>query len=350
MQTKHVGSSDAGQIAAPPIVHEVLASPGQPIDSSTRAFFEPRFGHDFSHVRVHTDERAGNSAHAVNALAYTAGRHIVFGAGKYSPTTAPGQRLLAHELAHSVQQGVVPCRLPQRFDDAGNTLERQVDEATNGVVNNFSLPGMSPTISIAPTLQTKLLQRKSEPPPNPEFQDEEPTTTRSSSTSHDTVCLGKYLIETWGQDTCCTRLGFMDNEAVNKKDGTTISSCNKWPLFLALHAKEHGLDGVASCQPSHLGRKAEITVGGKMLTVGCVDTRANDNRVIEIDAEAAQEFFGSKNLREPGHQVCFGEAGSFATCRFETKCNPHPKETACLPVGVTKGGIDSPEKHGWHTE
>jgi hypothetical protein len=104
LHTKRVHASDTGQIAAPPIVHEVLRSSGQPLDPATRAFMEPRFGHDFSHVRVHTDERAGASSHAVHALAYTAGRHLVFGTGQYSPTIASGRRLLAHELAHTIQQ------------------------------------------------------------------------------------------------------------------------------------------------------------------------------------------------------------------------------------------------------
>lgn len=103
---------------APPIVHEALASPGRPLDEETRAFMEPRFGHDFSRVRLHTDARAAESAEAVNALAYTVGQDIVFGAGQYQPGTSEGRRLIAHELAHTVQQqssSVVPStvlRLP----------------------------------------------------------------------------------------------------------------------------------------------------------------------------------------------------------------------------------------------
>jgi hypothetical protein len=88
----------------PPIVHEVLRAPGQPLDGHTRAFMEPRFGHDFSHVRVHTGARAAESAQAVNALAYTVGRDVVFDTRQYTPTTNAGQRLLAHELTHVVQQ------------------------------------------------------------------------------------------------------------------------------------------------------------------------------------------------------------------------------------------------------
>jgi hypothetical protein len=88
----------------PPIVQDVLRSPGQPLDSTTRAFMEPRFGHDFSKVRVHTDAKAAESARAVNALAYTVGRDVAFGAGRYAPGTLGGNRLLAHELVHVVQQ------------------------------------------------------------------------------------------------------------------------------------------------------------------------------------------------------------------------------------------------------
>lgn len=77
---------------------------GEPLDPATRAFFEPRFGHDFGRVRVHADDRAAQSAEAINARAYTAGQRIVFGPGQYAPQTMPGQELLAHELTHVVQQ------------------------------------------------------------------------------------------------------------------------------------------------------------------------------------------------------------------------------------------------------
>jgi hypothetical protein len=97
------GVSLAGN-AVPSIVHDVLSSPGQPLDVGTRAFMEPRFGHDFSQVRIHTDARAVESAQAVNALAYTVGRNVVFGAGQYAPQTSEGRRLLAHELTHTLQQ------------------------------------------------------------------------------------------------------------------------------------------------------------------------------------------------------------------------------------------------------
>jgi hypothetical protein len=90
--------------SVPPIVHDALHAPGQPLDAATRAFMEPRFGHDFSKVRVHTDAKAAESASAVNADAYTVGRDMVFGSRQYMPGTKMGDLLIAHELTHVVQQ------------------------------------------------------------------------------------------------------------------------------------------------------------------------------------------------------------------------------------------------------
>lgn len=87
----------------PESIQQTLTSQGHELDSETRSFMEPRFGHDFSQVRIHTDEQAAESAQAVNALAYTVGSDIVFGQRQYSPGTQEGKELLAHELTHVVQ-------------------------------------------------------------------------------------------------------------------------------------------------------------------------------------------------------------------------------------------------------
>ncbi|MEO1208796.1 MAG: DUF4157 domain-containing protein [Cyanobacteria bacterium J06638_20] len=89
----------------PKIVDAVLNSSGESLSSTTRHLMESRFQQDFSQVRVHTDAQAAESARAVNALAYTVGRDLVFASGQYNPTTQAGQALLAHELSHVVQQG-----------------------------------------------------------------------------------------------------------------------------------------------------------------------------------------------------------------------------------------------------
>jgi Domain of unknown function (DUF4157)/L,D-transpeptidase catalytic domain len=85
-------------------VDEAVAGPGRPLEPTLRREMELRFGHDFSHVRLHTNADAARSARNIDAHAYTFGTHIVFGAGRYAPGTASGRHLLAHELAHVVQQ------------------------------------------------------------------------------------------------------------------------------------------------------------------------------------------------------------------------------------------------------
>jgi hypothetical protein len=96
------GAAAAG--VAPPIVHDALHGPGCPMDRATRSVMESRFGDDFSSVRIHTDSTASASAASIGALAYSRGEHVVFGGGSYAPGTPPGDLLLAHELAHVVQQ------------------------------------------------------------------------------------------------------------------------------------------------------------------------------------------------------------------------------------------------------
>jgi len=129
---------------APLIVEHVLASPGQPLAESARRTLEPRFGHDFSAVRVHDDSQAAESASAVNALAYTAGNHIVFGPGQYTPGTKDGNRLLAHELTHTIQQtGGKPKPVPSAAPDESTPGVPESDLADNsqaGIESTFSGP------------------------------------------------------------------------------------------------------------------------------------------------------------------------------------------------------------------
>ena len=94
---------------APPIVQDVLRSPAVSLDPQTRAFMEPHFGHDFSRVRIHADAGASQAADVVQAHAFTVGGDIVFGSGKFAPSTPAGRKLLAHELAHVVQQSGAPA-------------------------------------------------------------------------------------------------------------------------------------------------------------------------------------------------------------------------------------------------
>lgn len=95
---------------------QALRSSGQALPEHSRTFFEPRFGHDFSKVRLHTDALSTETAQALNARAYTMGRDIAFGAGQYAPETVTGKKLLAHELTHVVQQEE---NIPKQTDRAG---------------------------------------------------------------------------------------------------------------------------------------------------------------------------------------------------------------------------------------
>jgi Domain of unknown function (DUF4157) len=135
LQAKRVQAGDAAQISVPPIVHEVLRSPGQPLDPATRAFMEPRFGHDFSRVRVHSGAAAERSAAKVNAQAYTVGHDIVFAAGRLAPEMPEGRRLLAHELTHVVQQAGADGI---RIDQSGET--RDLSQESTDVGSGVSRP------------------------------------------------------------------------------------------------------------------------------------------------------------------------------------------------------------------
>jgi hypothetical protein len=113
-------TSEGGGTTAPPIIHNVLSSPGHPLDSATRAFFEPKFGRDFSQARIHADAQAAESARAVSANAFTVGWDLVFGAGKYAPETDAGKRLLAHELSHVIQQTPTAGEVSSAFSPASS--------------------------------------------------------------------------------------------------------------------------------------------------------------------------------------------------------------------------------------
>lgn len=156
LQRKQASQRELSEV--PMSVDEVLHSSGQPLDRETRAFMEPRLGHDFSKVRVHTSEKAGASAKAVNALAYTVGQNIVFAPSHYQPKTLPGKQLLAHELSHVVQQSSQLLTGPLELDN-NPVAETQADQAASSVSQ-----GHSATVNQAPA---RGLQRQAGPVPAP---------------------------------------------------------------------------------------------------------------------------------------------------------------------------------------
>lgn len=141
VQTKSAQANDSGGAAAPPIVHEVLRSPGQPLDAATRAFMEPRFRRDFGDVRVHANAKAAESARMIDARAYTLGRDVVLGAGA-SVSGGHGRALVAHELAHVMQQ-----------DHA--TIRRQPENKTGKDDDTKGLSGEKLIVALIGKLKSK---------------------------------------------------------------------------------------------------------------------------------------------------------------------------------------------------
>lgn len=146
-------------VKIPSSVFKVLRTAGQPLDTSVRVAMEERFGHDFAHVRVHSDPSAARSARAIQAQAYTFGRHIVMGQDRFQPHTAPGMRLLAHELAHVVQQGNLACDTAQpcAISHSGDPSELQAERIataagwqglpTGTAPDAVPVPGSAPLIA-----------------------------------------------------------------------------------------------------------------------------------------------------------------------------------------------------------
>jgi Domain of unknown function (DUF4157) len=99
---------------APASIHDVIRSSGRPLDAGPRRMLESRLGYEFGNVRIHTDSKAAQSAREVGALAYTVGSHVAFDEGQYMPDSTGGQKLLAHELAHVVQQGTVVAHVARQ--------------------------------------------------------------------------------------------------------------------------------------------------------------------------------------------------------------------------------------------
>jgi Domain of unknown function (DUF4157) len=160
LQTRREGGG-VGPAVAPRAVHDTLRAPGSPLDAGTRAFFEPRFGRDLGGVRVHQDPGAAASARSVGAHAYTVGQHVVFASGRYAPHTDGGRRLLAHELAHTVQQGSGgPARSVLRVEDPGTAAEAEADAAANAIMAASPSPGLRPAPpAIQRTLAGPAVQR-----------------------------------------------------------------------------------------------------------------------------------------------------------------------------------------------
>ena len=166
MPDSELEASAAAGPEVPASVEAVLRSPGRPLDAETRAEMGRGFGHDFGRVRVHADADADESARRVDALAYTVGQEVVFAAGRYAPGTAAGKRLLAHELAHVIQQerGASTGLAIGREHDGS---ERLADRAGRAVTQDGPA-ARSTAIAELPRVGVPMLQRQ-QPPSKTKF-------------------------------------------------------------------------------------------------------------------------------------------------------------------------------------
>jgi hypothetical protein len=160
--TRPPGSTRAD---APPVPRprDVTREPGQPLDPTILHSLQWSFGRDLNGVRVHTGERAAASAKALGARAYTIGGHIVFGPGEYAPTAPEGARLLAHELAHTVQQGEGDGRETAPPAGRSDPAEAEAGRAAAAVSRGEKAPALSP----APARVARQAEPDAEPPKDP---------------------------------------------------------------------------------------------------------------------------------------------------------------------------------------
>jgi Domain of unknown function (DUF4157) len=168
LQKKPAGpQAAAGE--APASVHEVLRSPGQPLDAATRAYFEPRFKYDFSAVRVHADAQATESARQISSLAYTVGTNVVFRSDTYAPDTPAGKGLLAHEMAHIVQQRHATANGPLSLGRPGGLAEQEAELAANRVTAGQQVALPRATENAAQVVRRSPGPKKPTPPSPPEW-------------------------------------------------------------------------------------------------------------------------------------------------------------------------------------
>jgi hypothetical protein len=344
--------------AAPPIVHQVLNSEGQPLEASARAFMESGFGYDFSRVRVYTDEKAAESARAVNALAYTLGQKIVFGAGQYTPDSAAGQRVLAHELAHVVQQtssnGADAGVNTLRVGESGSALEREADAAAERVLSGGRLQSLtesSPsiqraggpfikkvTVNLTPS-ETATLEWDGTPPSTPGADhftvstgkgysdpgDPRGTCTRTCCSGAATQCAPPYN-EPGSVGSCCTPVG------TSFYTGTPMTQHGGWnwwtpvePLHtsmgrgIALHQHDtvtgdaigHGCIRMEDANAHRIflysrGRQTNVTITGAANPVQCTAAQqcgTSTGTTGAVQQSGGQEQLASAELTRPDEEL-----------------------------------------------
>lgn len=315
LQRRAVNQSEHKEV--PPIVHEVLRSPGQLLDLETRTFMESRFGQDFSQVRVHTDNKASASARSVNALAYTVGRDVVFAAGQYAPETKEGKSLLAHELTHVLQQGFShPVGINIGYANDSSPEEHNAEVTANAALTDRPIGTIARSIPMiqrraAPYIKKVVVHLN--PPQTAELEWEGTPPTDATGSDRFTVSTGKGYSDPgdlprtctrtccrdamtqcappWNQPTrvgaCCTYYGN------NFWTGTPLEEHNGWkwwtpiqPYYssrgIALHQHNlvtghpigHGCVRMEEANAKRIydfsnGRRTNVTIDGRAAPVAC---------------------------------------------------------------------------------
>lgn len=329
----------------PSIVREVLDSPGERLDRTTRSFMESRFRHDFAGVRIHTGPRASESAHAVDALAYTVGRDIVFGAGAYAPSSAAGRRLLAHELAHTLQQQTPSAAVSSdlQVQPAAGAPEHNADAVADAALGARALPAIAPaggvqrqespfirkiTVHLTPPQSAELAWHGTPPsgaPGKDSFTvstgkgyddpgDDPGTCTRHCCADPMTQCAPP-----WNQPSrtgaCCTYYGN------SFWTGTPLDEHNGWKWWTPIQPF-YGQRGIA------LHQHDEVT--GQPIGHGCV-------RMEEPNAKRIHDF--SRGQRT--NVTIDGRAAPVA-CDDARKCSASSGAGAARGAGATQGALERP--------
>ncbi len=228
---------------------------GRSLGAATRSHMEPRFGFDFSSVRVHHDNASERLSRSLGAAAFTHGSHIYFAAGRYDPGTSAGQRLLAHELTHVVQQGG-----GSRGDGKGETLRR----------SQLRAPGFPRISLLGPGSLVRYVQAKAEV----EVKLSEPNKVR--------IIDGGKVTKQWDKASAGEpTVSLMKKKASysiyeKRKPGLIIG---KWGLsYFAMFKGGYGFhSNIARKRKKGGGRKKVVlTVDGKRRSHGCIRLRHKD--------------------------------------------------------------------------
>jgi hypothetical protein len=308
----------------PPIVQDAMRAPSRPLDRDMRASMETRFAHDFSRVRVHTDDVASRSAHALHAHAYTFGNDVVFARGRFDPATEAGRRLIAHELTHVVEQASGPREVARQPADAPLS-EEQKEKAT-------------------------AKEAKPKPP------------------KCHTGCAMR-----WGQDTTCSKWGFVEStrdpgdnvQKWKRWKATDFQCCNSWPFALERYARSQlGLNGAASSLSTYQKQIATVSMGEREVQVLCSDTIPGtkfgetkagpgactgpiDNEVIELSPKAMEDLSGQ--ITSPLHvKVCYTGAAQDLCLHNGPGKASFPEATHCMTRGCqTDPDLPKLKDTGW---